>query len=454
MSLLQIVLAGILVLGPLIAIHEFGHFWVARRCGVKVLTFSIGFGPAVWKRVARDGTEYRLAAIPLGGFVRMLDEREGEVAPEDLPHAFNRQSVRARMAIVAAGPLINLLFAWLIYVVLFMQPGSSLRPVIGSVQAGSIAATAGIQAGDELVAIGERAVDDWESANYALLDHLGETGIITLSVLPEGASQPQTRYVGLSRYLQDGRAEDPFRALGMVPWMPPMPPVIGQVEEGSAADRAGLASGDRVLVVNGVAMTHWSEVVDRIVASPARAMTWVLQRQGRELTLTVVPDSEKNIEGRRVGRLGVAVRTEGVVIPPAYQRDRQRALGDAMLAAADKTAQLIRLTLSSLGKMVTGLIGMDSLSGPITIVKVAGQSASLGWEALLGFMALLSVSLGVLNLLPIPVLDGGHLLFFAIEAAWRRPLPESVQLLGLRVGVALMGSVMLLAILNDIRRLF
>lgn len=454
MSLLQIVLAGILVLGPLIAIHEFGHFWVARRCGVKVLTFSIGFGPALWKRVARDGTEYRLAAIPLGGFVRMLDEREGEVAPEDLPHAFNRQSVWARMAIVAAGPLINLLFAWLLYVVLFMQPGTSLSPVIGSVQAGSAAASAGIHAGDELVAIGERAVDDWESANYALLDHLGETGIITVSVLPEGASLPQTRFVGLSRYLLDQQAEDPFRALGMVPWMPALPAVIGQVEAGSAADRAGLRAGDRVLAIDGVAMTEWRAVVDRIVASPGRGMRWMLQRDGRELALTVVPDSEKTLEGRRIGRLGVAVKADGVVIPPAYQRDRQRSLGDAMMAAADKTSQLIRLTLTSLGKMVTGLIGMDSLSGPITIVKVAGQSASLGWEALIGFMALLSVSLGVLNLLPVPVLDGGHLLFFAIEAARRRPLPESVQLLGLRVGVALMGSVMLLAILNDIRRLF
>lgn len=453
MSLLLIVLAGILVLGPLIAIHEFGHFWVARRCGVKVLTFSIGFGPAIWKRVARDGTEYRLAAIPLGGFVRMLDEREGEVAPEDLPRAFNRQSVAVRMAIVAAGPLINLFFAWLLFVVLMMQPGTSFKPIVGKVLPRSVAAMAGIREGDELVRIGERAVDDWESANYALLDHLGETGWLRIDVLPDGASLPQTRQLLIRRYLQD-QSDDPFRSLGMVPWMPSLPPVIGQVEAGSAAERAGLHSDDRVLRINGAAITQWSDVVERIVASPARRMQWVVQRAGSELTLSATPDSEKDSDGQRIGRLGVGVNATDVVISPAYQRDHRRDLPDAVIAAADKTLQLITLSLTSMGKMLTGLIGMDSLSGPITIVKVAGQSASLGWEALVGFMALLSVSLGVLNLLPIPVLDGGHLLFFAIEAVWRKPLPEAVQLLGLRVGVALMGSVMLLAILNDIRRLF
>lgn len=453
MQFLQIVLAGILVLGPLIAIHEYGHFWVARRCGVKVLTFSIGFGPALWSRTGRDGTEYRLSAIPLGGYVRMLDEREGDV-PESLQSlAFNRQSVSVRMAIVAAGPLINLLFAVLLYWLLFMQGGESLKPVVGSVMPDTPAASAGLLPGDELIAVDGAATRDWEAVSYALIDHLGETGRISLSVMPAGGSQPVTRQIPIRGYLADS-GSDPFRALGFTPWTPPLPPVIGTVEPGSAADKSGLLVQDRVLEINGRVISHWAEVVEQIIASPEQAMTWRIRRYGEDIVMTVTPAQERDGLSSWRGRLGIAVVEQPVVVPEAYKR--QLGLGpiDAMVAAVDKTVQIMTLSLSSLGKMVVGLIGVDALSGPITIVKVAGQSASVGWEAMLGFMALLSVSLGVLNLLPIPVLDGGHLLYYAIEAIWRRPLPESVQLLGLRVGVALMGSVMLLAILNDIRRLF
>lgn len=453
MTFLQILLAGVLVLGPLIAIHEFGHFWVARRCGVKVLTFSIGFGPALWRRQGRDGTVYQLAAIPLGGFVRMLDEREGEVDPAERHRAFNVQPVRVRMAIVAAGPLINLVFAWLLYVVLALQPGTSLRPVIGKVLPGSPAATAGLQPGDEITAIGGRRVNGWEAANYALIDHLGESGLLIIEVVPAGGSHPLTRQLKLQRYLSDS-SSDPFRSLGFLPWTPHFPPVIGTVEPASAADRAGLAPGDRVVTINGGDITAWSEVVEAIVANPSQAMTWTLQRGAQSITLTVTPDTTREITGQRLGRLGVAVQETAYVVPPAYQRTLRPDLAEAVLEAADKTWHLMVLSLTSIGKMLTGLIGMDNLSGPITIAKVAGQSADLGWQAVISFMALLSVSLGVLNLLPIPVLDGGHLLYYAIEAAWRRPLPESFQVMGLRIGVALMGSVMLLAILNDLSRLF
>ncbi|MEK6787598.1 MAG: RIP metalloprotease RseP [Pseudomonadota bacterium] len=453
MQFLYILLAGVIVLGPLIAIHEFGHFWVARRCGVKVLTFSIGFGPALWRRIARDGTEYRIAAIPLGGYVRMLDEREGDVPEAMRAQAFNRQSVQKRMAIVAAGPLINLLFAVLLYWILFLQPGHSLRPVIGRILPDSPAAMAGLKVGDELVRIDSRQINDWESANYALIEHIGDSGVLDLAVLPEGASQPQARQLQLQSYMADS-SQDPFRALGFVPWMPPMPPVIGKIEAGSPADKAGLAVNDRILRISGETITDWQQIVEQIQRHPDHAMTWDLIREGQPLVLTVTPDLSREISGQPVGRLGVGVIDAPINIPPAYQRERSAAPLEALLLAVDKTGQLIALSLTSLYKMLSGLIGMDALSGPITIVKVAGHSASLGWESLVGFMALLSVSLGVLNLLPIPVLDGGHLLYYAIEAIFRRPLSESVQLLGLRVGVALMGSVMLLAIVNDIRRLF
>ena len=255
MSFLTIVLAGILVLGPLIAIHEFGHFWVARRCGVQVLTFSIGFGPALWRRTAKDGVEYRLSMIPLGGYVRMLDEREGDVPDALKPRAFNRQSVWARMAIVAAGPAINLLLAVVLYWFLFMQGDGGLRPIVGRVLPDSPAAMAGMQPGDELMRIGERSVNNWESSTYALIDHMGESGKLNLEVRPSGATSTQERTLTLSKYLT-GADADPYRELGMLPWTPVMPPVIGVVQEGSPADRAGLQAQDRILRIDGQAIAQ------------------------------------------------------------------------------------------------------------------------------------------------------------------------------------------------------
>ncbi len=454
MQFLQIVLAGILILGPLIAIHEYGHFWMARRCGVRVLTFSIGFGPAVWQYTGRDGTEYRLAAIPLGGFVRMLDEREGEVPDSLKPYAFNRQPLSARMAIVAAGPLINLLVAVLLYWLLFLQGGESLRPVVGRVLPSSAAASAGVLPGDELLAIDGRDVLDWEAVSYSLMDRLGESGPVVFSVRPRGVEHSVNRTLTIKNYLAKSNS-DPFRELGLIPWAPAMPPVIGTVSTSSAADLAGLQARDVVLEINGHVIKEWSQVVEEIVASPEKAMTWRIDRGGERFYMTVTPGMERDgLSDQWRGRLGIAVAEANVHIPDEYKRSNGLGPVTALVAAVGKTWQIMSLSLTSLWKMLTGLIGVDNLSGPITIVKVAGQSASMGWQAFVGFMALLSVSLGVLNLLPIPVLDGGHLLYYAIEAIWRRPLPESVQLLGLRVGVALMGSVMLLAILNDIRRLF
>jgi regulator of sigma E protease len=453
MSIIMIVLAGILVLGPLIAIHEFGHFWVARRCGVQVLTFSIGFGPAIWRHTARDGVEYRLSAIPLGGYVRMLDEREGDVPEALKARAFNRQTVWSRMAIVAAGPAINLLLAVLLYWVLFMQSDGGLKPIVGRVLPDSPAAVAGIQPGDELVRIGARSVNNWESSTYALIDHMGESGRLSLEVRPSGAFSTQQRTLTLTKFLSTADA-DPYRELGMMPWTPVMPPIIGVVQAGSPADRAGLQVEDRILRIDGQVIAQWAEIVEAIIASPAQAMTWDIVRAGETIVLTVTPELDRYAMSGSRGRLGIGVVDAPMDIPASYRRDANLGPVDALSAALNKTGHIISLSLSSLGKMVTGTIGVDALSGPITIVKVAGQTADIGWQAMLGFMALLSVSLGVLNLLPIPVLDGGHLLYYAIEAVFRRPLPEAVQQFGLRVGVAIMGSVMLLAILNDIRRLF
>ena len=453
MDILQILLAAIIVLGPLIAIHEFGHFWVARRLGVKVLTFSIGFGPALWSRTAKDGTEYRIAAIPLGGYVKMADEREGEVPEADIPRAFNRQSVLARMAIVAAGPLINLAFAVFLFWILFMQGIETLRTVVGSVREQSPAAVAGLKTGDEILKVDGRDTQDWERVTYALVDRMGETGRITLTVMPKGGSTPVELPLQVSHYLKTA-GDDPLRALGFTPYQPPLDPVIGDVKRGGPADTQGMKSGDRVLAINGQPIRTWQDFVEVVRSHPEKSFTADIQRAGTKLTLTLTPRAQKDELGTREGKLDIGISAQNLEIPPAYLQKQDYDPASALVQALHKTGNLIDMTLVSLGKMVVGLIGLDNLSGPITIAKVAGHTASIGWEPLIGFMALLSVSLGVLNLLPIPVLDGGHLLFYTIEGLLGRPLPDRIQEWGLKAGIAIMGSLMLLAIFNDLVRQF
>lgn len=456
MSVIYMVLAAIIVLGPLIAIHEFGHFWVARRVGVKVMTFSIGFGPALLKWKDKKGTQYQIAAVPLGGFVRMADEREGEVAAEDLPHAFNRQPVWARMAVVAAGPLINLVFAVFLYWIIFLQGTETLRPIIGRVLPATPAATAGIQSGDEILAIDGQRVTDWEAISYALINRMGESGDMQLQLrhTVDGAARNVT--LPLNKFLS-GKAVEPFREIGFMPWQPALDPVIGEVIPDGAAAKQGMKAGDRVVAIDGKPIKSWQEFTDVVRARAGLPLQATLQRAGQggsqTVTLTVTPVGEKDDQGVLRGKLGIALQDQKLDYPEAYRQRIQHGPVEAMVLAVTKTGKLIMFTLESMGKMLQGLISMNNLSGPITIAKVAGQSAAMGWESLLGFMALLSVSLGVLNLLPIPVLDGGHLVYYAIEGVIGRPVSERMQLLGLRIGVALLMSLMFLAIFNDLSRL-
>ncbi len=452
MSFLQVVLAFLIVLGPLVAIHEFGHFWVARRVGVKVMTFSIGFGPALLKWTGKNGTQYQLAAIPLGGYVRMADEREGEVAPEDLPHAFNRQPVWARMAIVAAGPLINLVFAVFLYWVLFLQGTETLKPVIGRVLPQTPAAVAGIESGDEILAIDGKTVKDWEAINYALIDRMGESGQLKLRLQPEAGGEPRELTLVLNHFLS-GKEVDPFRELGFIPWQPPLQPVIGEVLEGGAAARQGLHSGDRVLAVDGKPIATWQEFVEVVRQQPEQTLEARVQRGADVVVLKLTPTGEKDEQGIVRGKLGIGLKEQPVTYPAGYRRTVEYGPLESLGLAFEKTGKLIAFTLESMGKMLQGLISVNNLSGPITIAKVAGQSAAMGWESLLSFMALLSVSLGVLNLLPVPVLDGGHLVYHAIEGVLGRPLSERVQMVGLRIGIVMLMSLMLLAIFNDLSRL-
>ncbi len=453
MSILQIVFAAIIVLGPLIAIHEFGHFWVARRMGVKVLTFSIGFGPALAKWRGKDGVEYQIAAIPLGGYVRMADEREGEVPVEDLPKAFNRQPVLARMAIVAAGPAINLLFAVFLFWILFLQGVETLKTVVGSVKANTSAAIAGLQVGDEIVAVDGTATSDWEAVTYALVNRIGENGIVTLAVKSTHATEPHVIKLPITNYLNKS-GQDPLLSLGFTPYQPLIKPVIGDIVPDSPAAKQGLQVGDTVVMANNQAINTWQDFVEVVRTHPEQAISAQVQRQGKVVSLTLTPRMERDQLGNKEGKLGIGVQRQPFDIPAQYLQKQNYNVFTALVKASEKTYNLIAMTISSLGKMIVGLIGLDNLSGPITIAKVAGHTTDLGWQATVGFMALLSVSLGVLNLLPIPVLDGGHLVYYTIEGILGRPLSDSVQQFGLKIGIVMMGSLMFLAIFNDLSRLF
>jgi regulator of sigma E protease len=454
MQILHIIFAAVLVLGPLIAIHEFGHFWVARRLGVKVLTYSIGFGPGFIKWRDKQGTSYQIAAIPLGGFVRMVDEREGEVAPADLPYAFTRKPFWARMLIVAAGPAINLLFAVLLYWIVFLQGVDTVKMVVGKVLPDSPAAVAGIVTGDEIHAVDQKPATDWDDVNYAIIGRMGDSGSLALSVRAPGAAADRVVNIKLDHFLREGGA-DPYRSLGFDLYRPPIDPVIGQVLPGQAGEKQGLKVGDRVVMADGQKVTSWQQLVDIIQPHAGKPFSAQVQRGSQLVALTLTPAAQKDEAGHSVGKLGVGIDpSTAPALPPSMLRHISYGPVAAMGAALDTTGHMISFTLESFGKMLRGLISVSNLSGPITIAKVANESVELGWVPVLKFMALLSVSLGVLNLLPIPVLDGGHLVYYGVEGLIGRPLSERVQMLGLRIGLVLMGSLMLLAIFNDLSRVF
>lgn len=450
MNIVFIILAAIVLLGPLIAIHEFGHFWVARRMGVKVLVYSIGFGPALFKWHGKDGVCYQLAAIPLGGYVRMADEREGDVAPEDLPYAFNRQSAWSRMAIVAAGPLINLLFAVVLFWLLFLPASEQLNTRIGQIQPNSPAAQAGLQVGDQITAVDGDPTLTWEALNYALVERMGETG--TIQIMAERGQQLQQFNLPIQHFMRNSD-QNPLEQLGFLPYQPEIKPVIGTLTANEAAANQGLKAGDRIVQINQQPVQQWLQVTQIVRSHPQQPLVFEVVRDGKPVQLSVVPRAKKDALGVEYGFLGAGAKVENYKIPTEYTQTVQYSPLTALGMAINKTGQLSVMTVKAMGKMLSGLIGLDNLSGPITIAKVAGQSAEMGWQAFLSFMALMSVSLGVLNLLPIPVLDGGHIVYYFIEALRGKPVSEQIQMIGLRIGIVLLGALMILALFNDFARL-
>ena len=451
MSALFIVVAAILLLGPLIAIHEFGHYFVARKLGVKVLVYSIGFGPTILKWTSKkSGIQYQLSALPLGGYVKMLDEREESVAEEDLPYAFNRQHPWKRIAIVAAGPLINLVFAILLFWVLFLPAQEQLNTRVGKVLADTPAAAAQMQVGDKITAIDGTSVSTWEKLNFALVDRVGETG--NIQVKAERAGEIKTFNLPIQNFIND-QSQSPLDVLGFTPYRPQIPAIVSKLSEDGAAIRQGMKEGDQIVAIDGVKMNDWYDVVQVVQASPEKLLKVDVLRNNQIQQLEVMPQGKRDNMGNVSGVLGVQSDPGKIVIPEDYKQTIQYSPSEALLMAVDKTGQLSSMILNSIVKMVRGLIGLDNLSGPITIAKVAGQSAEMGWQTFISFMALMSVSLGILNLLPIPMLDGGHLVYYFIELIRGKPVSEQIQLVGLKIGMVLLGSMMLLALFNDIMRL-
>ncbi len=450
MSALYMIVGTLVALGVLVTFHEFGHFWVARRCGVKVLRFSVGFGAPLLRWHDRHGTEFVIAAVPLGGYVKMLDEREGEVSPALLDQAFNLKPVRQRFAIVAAGPVANFLLALAFFWILAMLGSQQVRPVVGAVEAGSLAEQAGIMADQELVSVNGKSVAGWGDVNLQLVRRLGETG--TLEVVVRGVDDSAERelQIPLRDWLKGVEEPDPLAALGIQPWRPQIAPVIAQLDPQGPAQAAGLRLGDRLLSLHGRPLLDWQEVIQTVRPLAGETVTVLVERDGRQHELSVALAARGEGAARR-GYLGAGV--EGGEWPAHMLREVSYGPLEAVVEGLRRTGTMTLLTLDSLKKMLFGELSVKNLSGPITIAKVAGASAQSGVGDFLNFLAYLSISLGVLNLLPIPVLDGGHLLFYTIEWLRGRPLSERVQGWGVQIGISLVVGVMLLALVNDLGRL-
>jgi regulator of sigma E protease len=450
MSALYMIVGTLVALGVLVTFHEFGHFWVARRCGVKVLRFSVGFGTPLVRWSDRQGTEYVVAAIPLGGYVKMLDEREGNVPPELADQSFNRKSVYQRIAIVSAGPIANFLLAIFFFWIVAMLGNQQVRPVIGAVESGSLAQQAGLSAGQEIVAIDGEPTSGWSAVNLQLVRRLGESGTVALQVREPGATVDTARELKLDNWLKGAEEPDPIKSLGIRPWRPALPPVLAELDPSGPAQAAGLRTGDRLLALDDREVQEWQQVVDWVRERPGAKVSLRVERDGAALDvpLTLVARGEGQAA---TGYLGAGVKA--VDWPPEMLREVSYGPIAAVGEGAKRTWTMSVLTLDSLRKMLFGELSVKNLSGPITIAKVAGASAQSGMGDFLNFLAYLSISLGVLNLLPIPVLDGGHLLFYLIEWARGRPLSDRVQGWGVQIGISLVVGVMLLALVNDLGRL-
>ena len=439
---------ALVTLGVLVTIHEYGHYWVARRCGVRVLRFAIGFGRPLATWEGKNGTEFALCAIPLGGYVKMLDERDSEMLVTDANRfeSFNAQPVRNKLAIVAAGPAANFLLAIVVLFGLFLRGETGLAPVIEAVAAGSTAEQSGLAIGQEIIAVDGEPTKTVSAVRFELLKRLGDTGQIELSVGSALSDINQRYSLPIANWLGADEAPDPLGALGLTLGILPVKPEVGSLSENGAATRAGFQVGDIITQAAGERIDQWTQWVDFVRARPDERFDVVVSRAGSQVTLSVMPERRDSI-----GTVGMGVAVPE--IPESRIRRQSRGPAEALTAAVERTYSLTVFTFESMWKMVQGLISTKNLSGPISIAQIAASTAESGFTTWLSFLALLSISLGAINLLPIPVLDGGHIVFHALEGILGRPVPEQIQVMSFQVGLVAVFTLMMFAIYNDVARL-
>ena len=449
------IIAFIVAIGVLVSVHEYGHFIVARKLGFKVLRFSVGFGKPLWRWQGGppDNVEYWLSSIPLGGYVKLLDEREGPVDEAEQHRAFNRRPIPHRIAVLAAGPGFNFLFAIVAYWVMFVSGIPALKPIVGAVSEGSIAAVAGLRADDEITAVGGRATATWEQAVVAILDELLADGRIELDVSDAAGNE---RFVELDvrdRVSELTEPEALFTGLGIRPG-PTMPPDIERVDPDSPAEQAGLMAGDRVLSVDGAPIDNWQVWLETIRSRPGETVALVVLRENREVDLTMqIGEVEEN--GERVGRIG-AWRPSSLPddVLERIRSEERYGVVEGLYRGAAKTWEMTALTLRMLGRMVIGDVSLRNVSGPISIAAYAGDSAEAGLTAFLGFLSIVSISLGIMNLLPIPLLDGGQIVYQLAEWLKGSPLSERAMIIGQQLGIVFLIVLMSFVFYNDISRMF
>ncbi|MBI5921213.1 MAG: RIP metalloprotease RseP [Betaproteobacteria bacterium] len=437
-------------LGVLIVVHELGHFLVARLCGIKVLRFSVGFGRVLLARCyGADRTEWVISAFPLGGYVRMLDEREAPVAEHELGRAFNRQAIWKRILVVGAGPAANLLLALLLYWVLFMHGMEELRPILAAPPAATVAARAGVEEGETVRSINGKSVLTWQELRWELLQAALDRTPTKLEVI-NSRQEISDRNLDLQDITEADLDADLPPRLGLKPYRPRLQPIIGVVSPGSVAEQAGLRGGDEVVSIDGQSIQSWNEVAARIRSAAGTALQLELRRGAEHVNLQVTPVAAMD-GNQSVGRIGIMARED-----PALRAQLTVVVQYPVLTALSKacaqTWSMSTFSLKMIGRMLIGDVSWKNLSGPVTIADYAGQSARLGLPYYLKFLALISISLGVLNLLPIPILDGGHLLYYMVEIIKGGPLSERVMEIGQKIGLSLLMILMALAFYNDINR--
>jgi len=445
------VLAFLVTLGVLVVFHELGHFWVARRCGVKVLRFSVGFGRVIWsRRFGPDQTEWALSAVPLGGYVKMADEREGEVAPADLERAFNRQSVGKRIAIVAAGPIANLLLAVILFAGTYVAGIPGQRALLAAPPPDSAAAIAGLRAGDLVVQVDGEPVESWQELRWRFVKAQGRDAVRIAIERPESRGELTQHTISVTALKPSDWETGALGVLGLKADLGP--PLIDQVLPGKPAERAGLRSGDRIVAIDGTPVRSPSDVATLTNAKPNGALVFRVQREGTDLDVPLTAESAEQ-NGRTVGIAGVRLRVDPVVAERLAVTVRYGPI-EALAQGARKTWELSAFTVRMLGRIVVGDASVKNISGPLTMADFAGQSAQQGVLVFVGYLALISISLGVLNLMPVPLLDGGHLLYYFAELVKGSPVSDRAFEVGQRIGMAVLAMLMALALFNDVSRLF